>query len=56
LVYHERPTTRDNMIHRISEAIRSLGAEEILRATNCFQNRVDACIVENGAHFEHLVI
>jgi len=55
LVYHECPTTRDNMICRISEAIRSLSAEEILRTINCFQNRVDACIAENGAHFEHLI-
>jgi len=55
LVYHERPTTRDNMIRRINEAIRSLRAEEILRVINCFQNRVDACIAENGAHFEHLI-
>jgi len=52
--YHERPT-KDNMIRRISEAIRSLRAEEILRAINCFQNRVDDCIAENGAHFEHLI-
>jgi len=43
------------MICRISVAIRSLRAEEILRAINCFQNRVDACIAENRAHFEHLV-
>jgi len=53
LIYHERPTTRDNMIRRISKTIRSLRAEEILRAINCFQNRVDVCIAENGAHFEH---
>jgi len=44
------------MIHRISEAIRSLGAEKILRATNYFQNKVDACIAGNSAHFEHLVV
>jgi len=43
------------MIRKISEAIRSLRAEEILRAFNCFQNRVDACIAEN-ADFEHLVV
>jgi len=42
-------------IIRISEAIRSLRAEEILQTINCFQIRVDACIAENGAHFEHLV-
>jgi len=54
LIHHERPI-KDNMIRRISEAIRSLRAEEILRAINCFQNRVDDCIAENGAHFEHLI-
>jgi len=54
IVYHERPTMRDNMIRR-SEAIRSLRAEESFRAINCFQNRVGACITENGAHFEYLV-
>jgi len=43
------------MIRRMSEAIRSLRAEEILRAINCFQNRVDTCIIENGAYFEYLV-
>jgi len=42
------------MIRRISEAIRFLRAEEILRAINCFQNRVDACIAENG-HFIYLI-
>jgi len=43
------------MIRRISEVIRFLRAEEIIRTINCFQNRVDACIVENSAHFKHLV-
>jgi len=42
------------MIRRINETIRSLRAEEILRAINCFQNSVNACIAENGTHFEHL--
>jgi len=55
LVYRECPITRDDMINRISKAIRSIGDDEILRATKSFQNRVDACIVENGAHFEHFV-
>ncbi|XP_029675902.1 uncharacterized protein LOC115243229 [Formica exsecta] len=55
MVYRERPTIKDNMIHRISEAILSLGDDEILRATNSFQNRIDACIAANGAHFEYFV-
>jgi len=39
LVYHEFSSTRDNMIRRISEAIRSFRAEEIILAINCFQNQ-----------------
>jgi len=42
------------MIRRIIEAIRSLRAKKILRAINCFQNKVDASIAES-AHFKHLV-
>ncbi|KYM75643.1 hypothetical protein ALC53_13706 [Atta colombica] len=40
-VYRERPTTRDDMIRRITEAIRSLDANKILYATNSFQSRVE---------------
>lgn len=36
LVYRERPTTRENMIDRIIQAIASLQAEEIRRAVNSF--------------------
>ncbi|RLU20535.1 hypothetical protein DMN91_007145 [Ooceraea biroi] len=53
IVYRDRPTTRNDMINRITEAIQSLSSDEILRATNSFQNRVDVCIEKNGAHFEH---
>src|SRR5258705_8338138 len=52
LVYRERPTTRDNMIH-IRDTILSLDTDEILRATNDFEKRTLACIEANGAHFEH---
>lgn len=55
LVYRERPTIRDNMIRRIRDAIRFLDADEILRATNNFQERILACIEKNGGHFEHEV-
>ncbi|EFN75161.1 hypothetical protein EAI_02716, partial [Harpegnathos saltator] len=53
IVYPNRPTTRNDMITRITEAIRSLSSDGILGATNSFQNRVDVCIEKNGAHFEH---
>ncbi|EFN86906.1 hypothetical protein EAI_11966, partial [Harpegnathos saltator] len=47
------PTTKNDMIARITEAIQSLSSDEILRATNSFQNRVDSCIEKIGAHFEY---
>lgn len=53
LVYRNRPTTRDDMIVRIRDAIRSLGEVEIYRATNDFQKRVIKCTEANGGHFEH---
>lgn len=55
LVYRERPTTRDNMIRRIRDAIYSLDNDEILRATNDFEKRILACIEQNGGHFEHQI-
>ncbi|EFN87161.1 hypothetical protein EAI_03424, partial [Harpegnathos saltator] len=53
LVYRERLTTREDIIRRIRDSIRSLDADEILRATNNFEIRVLACIEANGEHFEH---
>ena len=52
LVYNTRPTTRDDMINRITEAIQSLNEAEILRATNSFQRRVNLCIGARGQQFE----
>ncbi|EFN86225.1 hypothetical protein EAI_17172, partial [Harpegnathos saltator] len=53
IIYRNRPTTKNDMVIRIIEAIQSLSSDEILRATNSFQNRVDICIKKNGARFEH---
>jgi len=58
LIYHERSTTRDNIIRRISESDENEFDPCVLRKffeISCFQNKVDACIAENDAHFEHLV-
>lgn len=52
LVYNTRPTTRDDMINRITEAIQSLNDAEILGATNSFQRRVNLCIGARGQQFE----
>lgn len=53
-VYRERPTTRENMIQRIRQAIASLQPDEIRRAVDSFRLRVHACIIQNGRQFEHL--
>ncbi|EFN89872.1 hypothetical protein EAI_14912, partial [Harpegnathos saltator] len=53
LVYYECSTTREDMIHRMRDAIRSLHADEILRVTNNFEIRVLICIEANGEHFGH---
>ncbi|KAL6416799.1 hypothetical protein ACFW04_014825 [Cataglyphis niger] len=53
VIYHKRPPTRDNMIRRIRDAIRSLDADKIFHATNNFEKRVLNCIEANGGHFEH---
>lgn len=44
--HRNAPTTRD-MILRITNAIETLNSDEILRANNNFQTRVDLCIQQN---------
>jgi len=41
LIFHERSTTRDDIIRKINEAIYSLNANKV--------------VVENSEHFEHLL-
>lgn len=38
-IYLKRPTTRDNIIRRIRDAIDSLDADEILHVTNNFEKK-----------------
>ena len=54
LVYKTRPTTREDMIVRIQNAINIIPRAEIEAAVNSTQKRLDQCIQNNGQHFEHL--
>lgn len=54
LVYKDRPTTREDMMHRIRNAVASISGEEVLRAVDSFRNRIELCMEQNGRQFEHL--
>uniref|UniRef100_A0A1B6KGF3 Tc1-like transposase DDE domain-containing protein n=2 Tax=Graphocephala atropunctata TaxID=36148 RepID=A0A1B6KGF3_9HEMI len=54
LVYVARPTTREDMMRRIRDAVRSINGEEVLRAVDNFNVRVERCLENNGMQFEHL--
>lgn len=53
-VYTTRPTTREDMILRIQNAIQSISVAEIETAVSSTRRRFDMCIENNGGHFEHL--
>lgn len=54
LVFQSRPTTRENMILRIQNAINSLSRVEIETAVFSTRRRVELCLEHDGGHFEHL--
>lgn len=54
IVYKTRPTTRDNMIERIENALNSISRAEIETAVSSSRKRINRCILHNGGHFEHL--
>lgn len=54
LVYKTRPTTREDMIVRIQNAINIIPRAEIEAAVNSTLKRLDQCVQNNGQHFEHL--
>lgn len=53
IVYHNRPTTRDDMILRIRNAIASITTAEIKNAVYGIKRRLQSCIYNDGGHFEH---
>ena len=54
LVYITRPTTREDMIQRITDAARSLSVAEIETSVLATGQRIQSCIEQDGQHFEHL--
>ena len=54
MVFQEKPTTRENMMERIRNAIRSLSRAEIEAAVFSTATRLNKCIENDGRHFEHL--
>lgn len=54
LVFQERPTTRENMMVRITNAVRNLSPAEIEAAVLSTKRRIIKCLQNDGKHFEHL--
>lgn len=54
LVFQTRPTTRENMIDRIQNAINSISIAEIETAVFSTYRRLNLCVENDGQHFEHL--
>lgn len=54
LVFQEKPTTRENMMERIRNAIRTLSRAEIEAAVFSTEVRANKCIDNDGRHFEYL--
>ncbi|KZC15158.1 hypothetical protein WN55_07986 [Dufourea novaeangliae] len=54
-VYHEVPTTPENMKQRIIAACARISSETIRHAHDAAIRRLQLCIDANGHHFEHLL-
>lgn len=54
LVFQTRPTTRADMINRITVAIRSISTAEVEAAVLSTRQRLQLCIDNDGRQFEHL--
>lgn len=54
-VYRERPTTKANMIQKIQVACESIPRATLLGTVSNFHRRLQLCLQENGATFEHLI-
>lgn len=54
-VYRTPATTRDDMLVRIQESFRNITPAMLRNVRTSFARRVDACLQQDGRHFEHLV-
>ncbi|KYN26649.1 hypothetical protein ALC57_03979 [Trachymyrmex cornetzi] len=55
VVYSKTPTTRENMMERITLACRSIPRNILLSTVDSFERRVQLCVDFNGQVFEHLL-
>ncbi|EZA51837.1 hypothetical protein X777_09632 [Ooceraea biroi] len=54
IVYSEPPTTRDNMIVRITEVLENISSEVLRRAVDHLTHRIHLCRRFQGQNFEYL--
>lgn len=54
IVYRDPPTTRENMMERITTACRAIPRHVLLSTVDSFERRIQACLDNNGGIFEHL--
>jgi hypothetical protein len=48
-------TNKQDLKDNISAKIRNIAEETLQRVTANMQTRVEACLLENGGHFQHLL-
>lgn len=54
-VYKTPATTREDMKNRITEAFQSVTPIMLQNVRTSFRNRLQACLNQNGRHFEHML-
>ena len=55
LVYHEPPTTMENMQDRIRVAFQLVNNQMLTKVEDSFVKRLRSCIHQNGQHIEHVL-
>lgn len=55
VVYQTEPTTREDMMLRISNAFHSIDRNMLRDVNNSFLHRIEICSQENGGHIEHIL-
>ena len=54
-VYKKKPTTREDMMRRITTACQKITPDMLLSCVSSFEMRINKCIEVNGHIFEHLL-
>ena len=54
-VRRAKPTTKDDLKKVVEDFARSVSSEMIFKVNDNFTKRVNLCLQEHGAHFEHLM-